>query len=87
MLHESLRTHLIWNIGKWVRTDQCYKLEPADNTIVTKDITVATDDETRLQKGTQCKFLGWDSEGDVLLQEDFRCFVVFREDLYNRSLM
>ena len=75
-----------WETGRWVRTDQCYKLEIGDTLDVIEQVVAATDDASIISEGARCRFAGWDPDGDAILTIGVRRLIVFFEDLDKLTL-
>ncbi len=76
-----------WETGRWLSKERCYKLEVSDWLDVTKDIWDALSAPSMISKGTRCRFLGWDSDGDVRVHVNGKTHIIFRHDLIWLSLI
>ena len=73
----------VWASGRWVRTDNCHKLEIGDTVVACANITDATKQFNIIPKGAICVYDGLDSDGDInfTLIENGLSTVVFKNDL------
>lgn len=71
-MHEDLNR---WKSGQCFYTDNFYKLEQHDILESTDEIIAATQDERRILRGARCRFLGFDDDGDVILQHGWHRFI------------
>ena len=87
-MHEDIRN---WSTGYWVHVDSLYHLEAGDWLMAIDDVIAATECETPVPRGSRCKLLGWDKDGDAIVS--FRLasgackrIVIFAQDLDKLSL-
>ena len=62
-------------------TDRCIKLEVNDILCATEDVTAATTDEHLIPKGSTCRYMGLDVDGDFTVMVHNKRVVCFKEDL------
>lgn len=75
-----------WSSGRWVGTDQCFKLDVGDRLLATCDCSDSSHDENILTHGGGCVYKGGDADGDVILAAPTRRYVIFYQDLEMFSL-
>ena len=73
--------------GRWVSSDACARLEVNDRLDVLEDIEDAMENSSLISKGTKCKFLGWDYDGDVAIFVNGARHIIFMQDLDKLSLI
>ena len=56
------------------------------NLVVMEDVIDSSEDRNVISTGTICKYLGMDSDGDVIIQTGVRKRIIFLEDLDKLSL-
>ena len=72
----------VYENGEWVCTSWVLKLEVYDYLDVYSDgLEDALEPRRGIPRGTRCKFLGYDEDGDVELKIGSRRTVIFFEDL------
>ena len=77
----------VWQNGQWVCASSCYLLEVGDALEAMDDIEDAFGSPDRILRGTRCRFLGQDSDGDFRLQVGGRRTTVFQSDLEYLDLL
>jgi len=66
--------------GLWQHYSHLIPLEINDSVSPDRNITAATMDGYVVAAGTQCRFKGFDSDGDVVLMAAGTIVIVFEED-------
>ena len=77
----------VWQNGMWVRASWCCLLEAGDTLEALDDIVDAFGDPDQISKGTRCRFLGQESDGDFRLHVGGRRTTVFLSDLESLDLI
>lgn len=77
--------------GTWVCHTQCHLLERGDTLIATADLIDASERRRRIATGSRCRYIGKDTDGDVILRvqsaiDGKNRLVIFQEDLIRMTL-
>ena len=74
--------------GRWVGTDECFKLEHGDVLVASGNIVDATENKNVIPAGTRCIYIGRDGDGDVLLMVGTPRArrIIFKEDIHRLTL-
>ena len=79
-----------YEAGRWVARDGCHLLERGDTLIAKSDVVDATEARRVIPSGSRCRFIGYDADGDVLVQmspevHEGRDLTFFAQDLVRMS--
>ena len=76
--------------GGWVAQEGCHLLERGDTLIAKSDVVDATEARRVIPSGSRCRFIGYDADGDVLVQmspevHEGQDLTIFVQDLVRMS--
>ena len=66
-----------WESGRCCDTSQLYKLEGNDKLEAMETIEDASEDRREIPRGSKCRFLRWDDDGDLVLRYNGLIHTVF----------
>ena len=67
--------------GRWKFKSHLRKLEVSDGMVVYREGLIEALQGRRVPKGTECRFRGYDKDGDVQLSIGYDTFIIFASDL------